>query len=34
MILSPLEQFNILSLFDFTLSGGFEKIYSSFLFFA
>lgn len=32
MILSPLEQFNILSLIDFNISGGFEIFYSSFLF--
>lgn len=32
MIISPLEQFNILSLSDFSLSGGFEIFYSSFLF--
>lgn len=32
MILSPLEQFNILSLIDFNLAGGFEIFYSSFLF--
>lgn len=33
MFLSPLEQFNILSLADFSPSGGFEILYSSFLFF-
>lgn len=32
MILSPLEQFNILSLSDFTLAGGFEILYASILF--
>lgn len=32
MIISPLEQFNILSIADFTLAGGFEILYATILF--